>query len=97
MHVVVATWVAKEGEEGEVERILRTMAQLTADEPGCIEFTVYRSLSEPRHYMLFERYRDEASFLAHRETEHFKQHVLGDAVANERLEDRFARFYEALE
>jgi quinol monooxygenase YgiN len=95
MHIVVATWVAKEGEEAEIERILRTMSELTQQEPGCIEFTVYRSLSEPRHYMLYELYRDEAAFQAHRETEHFKQHVLGDAV--NRLEQRFAKFFENLD
>jgi quinol monooxygenase YgiN len=95
--VVAATWVAKEGEEEAVENILRTMARLTADEPGCIEFTVYRSKSDARHYMLYERYVNEAALEAHRATDHFKTHVLGDAVANSRLEERYAKFYETLE
>jgi quinol monooxygenase YgiN len=97
MRVVVATWVAKEGQEAEVERILRTVAAESEKEPGCHEFSVYRSLDEPRQYMLHERYRDEEAFQAHRETEHFKTHVLGDAVANERLEQRFAKFFETLD
>ena len=97
MYVVVATWVAREGQEQEIERILRTISAATeANEPGCLEFTVYRSNSDARHYMLYERYDDEQAFQAHRETEHFKTHVLGDAVANDRLEQRFAKFFEQL-
>jgi quinol monooxygenase YgiN len=97
MYVVVATWVAREGQEAEVERILRTMAKLTEQEPGCYEFIVHRSLSDPRHYILYERYENEAALEAHRETDHFKTHVLGDAVANDRLEQRFAKFFEPLD
>jgi (4S)-4-hydroxy-5-phosphonooxypentane-2,3-dione isomerase len=96
VHVVVATWVARRGQEADVERILTQMSERSAREPGCIEFTVYRSLSDERHYMLFERYEDEAAFQAHRHTEHFKTHVLGDAVANDRLEQRFAKIFEEL-
>ena len=97
MHIVVATWVAKEGEEEAVERILRTISAESEKEPACHEFTVYRSKSDPRHYMLYERYDDEAAFQAHRESEHFKRYVIDDVLANERLEQRFAKFYESLD
>ena len=58
-------------------------------------FEVARSLSEPRAYVLFEQYDDEAAFAAHRETEHFKTYVLGDAV--NRLDERSATFYESID
>ena len=45
--------------------------------------------------MLYEVYDDEAAFQAHRESEHFKTHVVGDAV--NRLEERSAKFYESLD
>lgn len=92
MHVVIARWTAREGEEREVERILRTVSTLTEEEPGCREFTVLRALDEPRSFLLYEIYDDAAAFQAHRESEHFKQHVLGDAIA--RLESRSAAAYE---
>ena len=47
--------------------------------------------------MLYEIYDDEAAFQAHRESEHFRKYVLEDAVANDRLEQRFAKFYEPLD
>ena len=95
MYVVVARWVAREGEEEAVEQLLRVNAEASRGEPGCRMFEVQRSLSEPRTYLLYEQYDDEAAFAAHRETEHFKTYVLGDAVA--RLEDRSAMFYELLD
>ena len=36
-------------------------------------FTVLRSRDEPRTFVLYERYDDEAAFQAHRESEHFKK------------------------
>ena len=94
---VIATWVAKEGEEETVANILRVNAAASEAEPGCREFKVYREKDAPRTFVLYEVYDDEDAFRAHRESEHFKRYVLDDAVANGRLEQRFAKFYEPLE
>ena len=96
-YTVIATWVAKEGEEDNVARILRENAVASDAEPGCREFTVLRETDQPRTFVLYEVYDDEAAFQAHRESEHFKRYVLDDAVANGRLEQRFAKFYEPLD
>jgi quinol monooxygenase YgiN len=93
---VIATWVAREGEEDTVARILRENAVASEAEPGCREFKVYRQRDQPRTFLLYEIYEDEAAFQAHRESDHFKRYVLDDAVANGRLEQRFAKFYEPL-
>lgn len=94
---MIATWVAREGEEDYVANLLRDNAIATKTEPGCREFAVYREKDQPRTFVLYEVYDDEAAFQAHREAEHFKRYVLDDAVANNRLEQRFAKFYEPLE
>ena len=94
MYVVIARWVAREGEEADVERVLKLMAPISRDESGCREFIVLRSTVEPRTYLLYEVYDDQAAWLAHRETEHFKKHVVGDAVP--RLETRTFAHYEIL-
>jgi quinol monooxygenase YgiN len=94
---VIATWVAKEGEEEAVANLLRVNARASEAEPGCREFKVYREKEQPRTFVLYEIYDDEAAFQAHRESEHFKKYVLDDAVANGRLEQRFAKFYEPLD
>jgi quinol monooxygenase YgiN len=96
-YTVIATWVAREGEQDNVADILRANARATQAEPGCREFTVLRERDEPRVFVLYEVYDDEAAFEAHRESEHFKHYVLDDVVANGRLEQRFAKFYEPLD
>jgi quinol monooxygenase YgiN len=95
LYIVVARWVALEGEEQEVERLLRTNAEASRAEPGCRMFEVARSVNEARTYVLYEQYDDEAAFAAHRETDHFKTYVLGDAV--NRLQNRSATFYESVD
>ncbi len=94
-YTVIATWRAKEGEEQACRRILELMTPLTRAEPGCLTYIVNVSRDDPRTWVLYERYVDEAAFQAHREADHFKEHVLGDAV--NRLEERFAKFYESLD
>jgi quinol monooxygenase YgiN len=91
---LTATWIARPGEEAEVERILRTMVPLTQREPGCVNYIAMRSQDEPREFMLFEQYADDAAFEAHTSSEYFKEHVLEDALP--RLEDRVRRFYTLL-
>jgi autoinducer 2-degrading protein len=94
---VIATWVAREGHEDAVAELLRANSEASRAEPGCRDFTVLREVGEPRTFVLYEVYDDEAAFDAHRQSEHFKRYVLDDAVANGRLEQRFAKFYEPLE
>ena len=94
MYVVVAKWVAKQGEEAYIADILRTVQRLSREEPGCRTFVTHRSVESPRTFLLYEQFEDEAAFKAHGETEHFKTHVLGDAVP--RLELRERSFYEPL-
>jgi len=97
MKIVIATWVAKEGQEQTVAELLRVNSEASRAEPGCRDFTVLREVEQPRTFVLYEVYDDEAAFEAHRHSKHFKRYVLDDAVANGRLEQRFANFYEPLE
>ncbi len=93
-HVLVVTWRAKPGEEGRVEEILRTMQGLSRAEPGTLTYTAHRSLEDPRDFLLYEAYRDEAAFEAHQATDYFKRYVLGEALP--RLESRVRRFFALL-
>ncbi len=93
-YTVVATWIAKPGEEDACRDILKLMTPLTRAEPGCREYVALAQKDDPRTFVLYEVYDDEAAFQAHRESDHFKVHVTGDAV--NRLEERFAKFYESL-
>lgn len=94
-YVVAVKWVAQEGEEDRISRILSVVAALTRAEPGCRMYVAHRSVHEPRTFFLYEQYEDEAAFQAHRATDHFKEFVLGEAVP--RLEARDLAAYTTMD
>lgn len=94
-YVLAATWRAREGEEENVRRIIEKMVPLSRAEPGCQMFIAHQSVDDPRTFFLYEQYDDEAAVAAHAETDHFKAHVLGDAVP--RLESRERAFYRTID
>jgi hypothetical protein len=63
--------------------------------PATSSFTAYRQLDEPRTYVLLERYTSREAFAAHRETDHFKELVLGEIVP--RLDERVTEMFDATE
>jgi quinol monooxygenase YgiN len=71
MLTVVARYVVSEGQEPTVARLLGQNAEASRAEPGCLEFSVYRDIDDPRAILLYERYADEDAFQAHRRTPHF--------------------------
>jgi len=80
MYVVVAQWLAKEGKDDEIASVLKTAVMNSRAEPGCVLFMANRSVENPRRFVLYEQFRDEAAFQAHCATESFKQNVLGRIV-----------------
>lgn len=95
MIVLTATYLVREGEEAAVEALLREMMALTNQEPGCLLYTAQRSREQPRKYLLYEQYRDQAALEAHSTAGYFQEKVLGGIVP--RLESRVREFYEILE
>lgn len=95
-YVVVATWRARPGKEAFIENIVRTMARLSStEEPETLVFTAQRSIDNPAEFLLYEVYTSEAGFEAHKETAHFKEYVLGQALPH--LEHRERKIYETLD
>jgi quinol monooxygenase YgiN len=72
MLTVIARYVVSEGHEATVARLLRQNAEASRAEPGCLEFTVYQEIDDPRAILLHERYTGEDAFQAHRRTSHFR-------------------------
>ncbi len=95
MYVVVARFYAQAGKEKEVEAVLRQMVPISNAEPGCIQYVVNRSVDDPRMFLLYEQYVDEAGFNAHLESAEFKQHVQGTVVPL--LERREREIYDVVE
>jgi quinol monooxygenase YgiN len=93
--VIAAQWNAKPGQEDSVLGLLRTMAGLARNEPGCLLFRVHRSVDDPRTFFLYELYDTQEALAAHSQTAHFKRYVLGDAL--NRLESRRREIYELVD
>ncbi len=79
-HVIVARWRPRAGEEEKIAAILRALAKKIRAEPGNVSFAAHRAKDDPNDILLYEIYKSEAAFNTHRETEHFKTLVLGEAV-----------------
>lgn len=64
---------------GQVENYLRALkengAAAVQTEPGCREFNITVSQSNPNHVFIFEVYDNAAALDAHRQTDHFKKYA----------------------
>ena len=62
----IATLGIKQGKEAEFERLQKELSELThAHEPGTLVYDVIKSRGEPRQYVVYARFKDEAAFQAH--------------------------------
>lgn len=75
MFAITVTYVIHSGREDEASRHFAMCIAPSRAEPGNLHYDVYRSVEERRRFHLFEEYRDEAAFEAHRKTAHFREHI----------------------
>jgi quinol monooxygenase YgiN len=97
MVVITAEYYTQEGKDDAVAATLREMSAYSNSdqEPGCILYAVNRSTEDPRRFLLYEQYEDQAAFDAHVETDMFKKKILGAAVPL--LESRVRKHWEVVE
>ena len=95
-YVVSATWRAKAGKEDRMLEVIRELTPATRAEPGNLFYQAQRSLEDPRVFLLYEQYADEAGYQAHQDSEHFTRLVKEEAIP-ELLEDRERAFYETID
>jgi quinol monooxygenase YgiN len=89
---VIARYTITAGSEDEVLGLLPKQAAASEAEPGCLSFKVYRELGDERKVVLLERYVSHEALETHRETEHFKNIILGQVVP--RLDSRVVELYD---
>ncbi len=94
MIVVVAEYHVAEGNEEAVAELLKVWAPMALEEDGCKAFIVNRSLEDPRRFMLYEQYVDQAAFDFHANRPEFKEIVVGKIVPL--LESRHRRMFEVV-
>lgn len=89
---VVATWIAKPGEEEAVAEAVSKLVEPSRNEPGNLYYQPHRDPENAAHFVIYEQYADRDAFEAHLASDHFAEHGLGDAVP--RLETRDRIFTE---
>ena len=91
---LIVTWIAKPCAQDEVAALLTELVRLTSSEPGCLYFQAHRNPDDPRHFLLYEHYRDEEAFQSHTGTEHFLRIVRGKSP--ELLESSSAQMWDEI-
>lgn len=66
MLTFTARLTVKAGSEQEFERIMRAAVPKVRQEPGNQVYIMHRSIQEPRVFMFYEAYDDQAALEAHR-------------------------------
>ncbi|HRK18590.1 MAG TPA: putative quinol monooxygenase [Hyphomicrobiaceae bacterium] len=72
-YVVVAEFRVLDGAVEAFAENMRRHAALSREETGCRLFEVAQDAADPNCFVLFERYDDEAAYVAHRATPHYKR------------------------
>jgi quinol monooxygenase YgiN len=93
--VVAATWLAKEGEEKRVEETIVKMTPLSRAEEGNLFYQAQVNPEDPRTFVLYEQYVDEAAYEAHNATPPFQENVFGYII--EYLEERSVKTYTTID
>jgi quinol monooxygenase YgiN len=70
---IVATLKIQDGKNAEFEAAFtEAMAQVRANEPGNLFYSLVKSRAEPNTYKVLEGYVDEAAIAAHTGSAHYK-------------------------
>jgi quinol monooxygenase YgiN len=68
---LVVRFVLREGREAEFDELMaRTVAAISAHEPGTLIYTVHKVADEPRVRIFYELYTNRAAFEAHEQQPH---------------------------
>lgn len=75
MYIVNARLLAKPGEEDTIIGAMREIVPASRAEPGCVAYIAHQDISDPRRFMFYEQYDDEAAFQAHVASDHYRRWV----------------------
>lgn len=70
---VIAHYFVRPGHGDEVSGLLGELAQMTRSEPANLYYQFFRSVEDPNHFVILERYSHAQGLEEHRNTSHFQQ------------------------
>ncbi len=65
--------VAQPGREDELRGALEALLAPSRADDGCLQYDLHVDRENPRHFFLYERWRDETAWRAHMEMPHLKR------------------------
>lgn len=75
MIVLKVDMLVKAGTEEQCKEYIRILQEHSRKEPGCVQYVGHQSTENPRKFLFYEVYKDEAALQAHRNAPYFKQYV----------------------
>lgn len=91
MIVLKVDMLVKPGTEEECKKYIRILQEHSRREPGCLMYVGHQSTENPRKFLFYEQYRDQATLDAHRNAPYFRQYVLGglDPIMEQRSRELY--------
>ena len=91
MIVLRVDMLVKPGAESQCLDIIRKLQEHTRQEPGCVYYAGHQSKENSRHFFMYEVYKDEPAFQAHRDASHYTQYVIAGlgAIVEQRTRELF--------
>ena len=93
--MVIASWLAAAGNEERVRASLEKLIEPSRAEPGCRRYQPLRSIDDPRRFVIYEEYDDEAAYEAHSSSKHFRRYAVEEGIPL--LESRERTYYGTLD
>nr|WP_318539136.1 putative quinol monooxygenase [Terribacillus saccharophilus] len=72
MITILATLSAKEGKQDQLRKVLTDVVAPSRSEEGCMLYAVHESEERDGTFVFFEKWKNDAAFQTHLETEHYK-------------------------
>ncbi len=95
MNAFIARLVVKEGKEKDFEDLQRKLAELThKHEPDTLVYDVIKHREEPRTYVVYSTFKDEAAFNEHMESSFHDELV--PPIMECLAEDMDLQFFDAI-
>jgi quinol monooxygenase YgiN len=75
--VVIARWQTSDADLDTVLDGIAALCPLSLAEPGCVGYAAFQNAEEPTAFVIVERYRDEEAQVAHTNSSHYQEYVVG--------------------
>lgn len=75
MLALIVNFNVRAGDEDKAREYICIMEEHTRREPGCRQYIGHQSAEDPRRFLFYELYDDQAALDAHRASAHYERFV----------------------